>query len=101
MKTIAEVWPVFQDKMRIAFRTHQEVCRMSDTIKDMIDAFVDDPDGFIELLETLPCEEIDFVFPFFEDIADLPDSRHWLEGIRDATSGRASETSMHAINILL
>lgn len=101
MATIAEVWPVFLDKSRIALKHKIEVGGMTQTLTEMMDALIADPDGFVELLREAPVDGIDFLSPFFEDIADLPNSRPWLEAIRDAIKDRASADSMDEIEILL
>ena len=99
--TIAEVWPVFLDKSRIAAEHRVEVGGMTDTLTDMLDAVVSDPDGFISLLKEAPVDGVEILSPFFEEIAELPDSRKWLEAIHDAIKGRANDIAMQEIRRLL
>lgn len=101
MPTISEVWPVFLDKSRIAAEHHVEVGGMADTLTDMLSAVTADPNGFVALLREAPVDGIEILSPFFEEIAELPDSRPWLEAIREAIDGKGNEIALHEINKLL
>lgn len=101
MKSIKEVWPIFLDKSRVAWENRIEVGGMTETVGDFCDAIEADPDGFVELVRMTDSEGIMFLMPFFEEIADLPDSIKWLIKIQEAIRDKGSDSDRAEIDKLI